>query len=487
MIGTIKLNYLYSLLNKIVIIATSLITIPYLSRVLGPEKIGIKSYTMSLSYLFIILATFGIFTLAQREIARSRDSIAEYSKVFWNIFLSSSIIIFIFLCVWAIFVANTDKYQLYYLILSLSIFASFFDITWFYIGFEYFGKILVRNAIIKLGSLILIFSLIKSEQDIFLYILIACMTELCGNLSLWIGFKKNSKILSYTHSNYKPYYIKESLKYYIPSASLFIFIVIDKIMIGLLTENEFFNGIFEQSSTIILIILSIINSLNSIMSPRQSYLFKIGNIEEVHKKIKKSFDFILLIVYPSIIGLVIISNDIVTIFLGKHFNMASKIISLMSPLLLLMSISNIICLQYITPSGKLYLTNRIVLAGICCNIIGNLILIPNYGIEGAVISSIISESLILLLYIKFSNKIIDLGFIVKRSYKRLISCIAMALMILFIKMLYDNSYFIGLYVIIGAITYFLVILLIKDELAREIVYICSNSIKKLFKKAKSVL
>ena len=63
----------------------------------------------------------------------------------------------------------------------------------------------------------------------------------------------------------------------------------------------------------------------------------------------------------------------------------------------------------------------------------------------------------------------------------------MALMILFIKMLYDNSYFIGLYVIIGAITYFLVILLIKDELAMEIVYICSNSIKKLFKKAKSVL
>ena len=62
-------------------------TIPYLSRNLGPEKIGIKSYTTSLSSLFIILATFGIFTLAQREIARCRDSIEEYSRVFWNIFL----------------------------------------------------------------------------------------------------------------------------------------------------------------------------------------------------------------------------------------------------------------------------------------------------------------------------------------------------------------------------------------------------------------
>ncbi len=190
-------------------------------------------------------------------------------------------------------------------------------------------------------------------------------------------------------------------------------------MIGFITENEYYNGIFEQSSTIILIILSVSNSLNNVMYPRLSYLFKIGNMEEFNYKIRKSLDFILLMIYPSIVGLVIISHDMVTIFLGENFDMASNIISVMTPLLLIISISNMICLQYITPSGKLYLTNRIVILGICCNVICNLFLIPNYYIEGAVTSSIISELLILLLYIKFTDSIINLRLILKLSYKKL--------------------------------------------------------------------
>ena len=144
--NSIKLNYLYLLLNKFLIILSHCITIPYISRVLGPENVGVKSYTMSYSYLFIVLATFGLFTLAQREIARTRDNILVYSSVFWSVLLSSFALITFFLILWFCFVLLVDKYQLCFLILSLSIFASLFDITWFYIGFEFFFKDFCYNA-----------------------------------------------------------------------------------------------------------------------------------------------------------------------------------------------------------------------------------------------------------------------------------------------------------------------------------------------------
>ena len=465
MVSNIKLNYVYSLLNKLVFIISNLITLPYLSRVLGPEKIGIKRYVGSFSDLFVVLATFGIFTLAQREIARSRDSVKEYSRVFWNILLSATILIFLFLCLWLIIAFSVNKYQIYFIILSLSIIASFFDITWFYIGFESFGRILVRNLIIKLCTVFLIYFLVQTEQDILLYILIICVSEFCGNLSLWINFMRNYKIIDHSLHKYTPsFYIKESFKYYIPSTSLFLYVVVDKVMIGLITNNEYYNGIFEQASAVILIILTILNALNNVMSPRISYLFKNGFIDEINTKIKTSLNCILVLTYPAISGLVIVSDDIVNIFLGNKFGMSSKIICLMSPFLLIISISNIICLQYITPSGKLYLTNRIVCFGIICNILGNCLLIPIFGIEGAIYSSLFSELCILHLYVKKSSSVISWNLIFKLSYKRVIAAGLMAIIVLFFKLLFCNSYLLIVYIIIGIISYLCILVAFGDKL-----------------------
>ena len=157
MISSIKLNYVYSLLNKALIAFSHFIYIPYIARVLGPEKIGIQSYTYSVVFVFVVLATFGIFTLGQREIARCRDDRKEYSKVFWNIYLSSVTIIASFLIIWFLFITLVDGYKIFYIILTISLLATFFDITWFYIGFEQFKKILIRNAVIKLITLSFIF------------------------------------------------------------------------------------------------------------------------------------------------------------------------------------------------------------------------------------------------------------------------------------------------------------------------------------------
>ena len=57
---TVKRNYVYNLIYQIVAIIIPIITIPYISRVLGAENIGIYGYTLSISAYFILFGSLGI-------------------------------------------------------------------------------------------------------------------------------------------------------------------------------------------------------------------------------------------------------------------------------------------------------------------------------------------------------------------------------------------------------------------------------------------
>ncbi|MFX7845520.1 oligosaccharide flippase family protein, partial [Acinetobacter baumannii] len=62
-----------------------LITAPYISRILGPDRIGIYSYTQSLVTYFVLFAGLGTATYGVRKIALFRDDKKNYSKNFWEI------------------------------------------------------------------------------------------------------------------------------------------------------------------------------------------------------------------------------------------------------------------------------------------------------------------------------------------------------------------------------------------------------------------
>ena len=74
-----------------------IITFPYISRVLGPDKIGIVNFVQSYGYYFMHIASFGITSYAVREIARVRDDkekVNQLSNEIYNINILFSLLIF---------------------------------------------------------------------------------------------------------------------------------------------------------------------------------------------------------------------------------------------------------------------------------------------------------------------------------------------------------------------------------------------------------
>ena len=80
-------NYLYNAIYQVFIIIVPLLTIPYLSRILGPSGIGINSYTNSIVQYFVLFGSIGLGLYGNRQIAFVRDNQVKMSKVFYEIFI----------------------------------------------------------------------------------------------------------------------------------------------------------------------------------------------------------------------------------------------------------------------------------------------------------------------------------------------------------------------------------------------------------------
>ena len=88
-----KVNFLYNMVYQVALMILPLITMPYVSRVLGAEGIGTYSYTYSIAQYFLLFGMLGVENYGNRSIARVRDDEQKRSAVFSSIYISYSICI----------------------------------------------------------------------------------------------------------------------------------------------------------------------------------------------------------------------------------------------------------------------------------------------------------------------------------------------------------------------------------------------------------
>lgn len=144
-----------------------LITTPYISRVLRPSGIGVYSYTYSIVCYFTLCAILGTATYGNKKIGILQDNPIERTKKFWDIFLLRFITSSIALGIYIIYVCLFSSNKEIAFIQSFYILGVMFDISWFFQGMEDFKRIAIRNYIIKVVNVIIIFTFIHNYNDLW--------------------------------------------------------------------------------------------------------------------------------------------------------------------------------------------------------------------------------------------------------------------------------------------------------------------------------
>ena len=115
---------------------------------------------------------FGISLYGQREIAYAQNQPRKRKKVFFELVIIRFITVAIALLVYYFWFVRGDEYNLYYQILIIELVAAAFDISWFFQGIEEFKKTVIRNVLVRLISVTLVFIFVKTSEDLWKYILI---------------------------------------------------------------------------------------------------------------------------------------------------------------------------------------------------------------------------------------------------------------------------------------------------------------------------
>ncbi len=458
---SIKKNYLYNLAYQILLIIVPLITIPYLSRVLGVENIGINSFTLSIVAYFILFANIGIGSFGAREIALYQDDRKRYSKIFWDCFSYQFITGVISVLAYIVYVSCFGGYPAVQWIMLLNIVAAIIDMNWFYRGLEEYKYISIRNIFIKIAGVLATFLFVKGPNDLWLFVLINSLSAVLSSCILWIKFFKLADGPNFKEIRIFRYW-KESLIYFLPQIATSIYTVLDKTMLGVITRSEAENGYYDQTYKIIQIGLIIMTSLNAVMAPRMAYLYGKGNKEEMRERLKTSFHFIYMLALPIVFGLIAVGPDFSTIFFGEGYEKVCSLLPLFAPIILIIAVSNCIGGQLLVPIGQRAKSAIFLWVGAIVNFVLNIITINLWQSHGAAISSIIAELVIAIAYVYLARKYIKTRNVFSIMTKYLIASLVMFGILFVLNRFWNtvNIVTVGTKILIGAFSYFFILFVV---------------------------
>lgn len=475
---SLSLNYIFNLLKTVMSVIFPLITFPYVSRVLGPQYLGKIDYAQAnISYLALI-SSFGISGYAIREGARIRDDkkklenfISEMLAI--NIVTVSVSYILLFL---VLLIPKFQPYRLLMLIFSTSIGLSVIGVEWLYNIFEDYQYITIRSFLFQIISIVLMFVFVRDYTDYIKYALILILSSVGSNIFNFIRAGKYVKI--------KVNFCKNIIRHLKPMCLIFIldlaasvYLIMDRSMLGYITGDDSEVGLYAAVIKITTVVKSLFVSLRGIMTPRVAYLMK-HDKEAAERMNYFTAKVIIMLGVPSSVGMGILSHKILILFAGTAYENATITLQILLAQMLIAGFNGFLVNQLFMVNRKEKWGSTAVVLGAVTNLIMNLITIPRFGKNGAAISTVLSELMIFVFCIVVGKGLFDIRRVLKQLISSIFACIPMILIYIVLKQVFSDFVLIIFTIILGAISYFGVLLFIKNELVIQGIKMLKSKIMK---------
>lgn len=477
---SVKTNYIYNLLLNLFNLAYPLLTYPYISRVLGSDGIGKVDFANSIVQYFIYFGALGLPVYGVREIAKAKNSDKDRNKVFSELFTISfvanilSTIVLLFL----IYYVNAfhKESKLFY-ITSINMFFNIFAIDWLFQGLENYKYITRRSIFVKLLSIIFLFTFVKGKNDYIIYAFVSIIGLSGSNIINAVSARKYVK-LQFKNLNLKKH-IKPLLYIFSSQIMSNIYLYLNTTMLGFMSNSSSV-GFYTSANKINRVMISLVTSLGIVLTPRISNYFQENKIHQIKILLKQSIEFLFFISIPLIFAFLILSKNIILLFLGKNFVRSIVTLQILGPVILFVGLSNITNTQILIPIGKeKYITKSVFMAAIL-NFFTNLILVPILKENGAAISMLVAEFTVTVIQLYYSRNIIKGLIFNKENFKYVFASLIMSISLIITNILIKQMLIcLFVSVLLGGLTYIITLFILKDPILNIIIDYIKHSILKI--------
>ena len=430
-------NAVLNFIKTFCTIAFSLITFPYVTRVLKAESLGKVNYADSIVQYFVLVAVLGTVTYATRECSSIRDDRMALQKTANEIFGLNIITFLVSLAAFAIVMLFVDFsiYTLLILIYSTEVFFKAFSFEWINSVFEDFAYITIRTIIIQTITLVLTVILVKEPGDLYIYALIQTASIGIITIANILYTRQYLKVRPRISWPVTFVHLKNSLVFFANSLAITVYCNSDITMLGIF-KNDLAVGFYSVSAKIYTVLKNLLAAVFVVCIPRLSNYFKQKRNEEAQEILDTITQTLLLITVPAACGMGMLSSEIITIVSGREYVPGAGALSILSSALVFAILGGVVnnCILIPIKQEKINLISTLTAA--FSNFGLNFIMIPFLGIIGAAITTVIAEIVAFLMKYLLSEKARQYFKI--REYLRTIvhSClggISVVLIVFFVK------------------------------------------------------
>lgn len=374
-----------------------LVTLPYITRILGPSNYGVFSSALNLVIYFQVVVEYGFNLSGARKVALNKD-IENISKIYTRISASKialCLITFIAMIIISI-ISDIPKIQfINMLVLYTMVVGTAIQQTWVFHGLEDMKFITITSVISRTVSVGLVFLLVKDSSQIFLYSFLYALTYFLMGIisSSLVRVKYNIKLTKITIVDIFDE-IKDGWYLFTTSAMSKIFSGIG-ITVLVFTSTEYDVGIYSAIHKIPLILKMVYAPMGQVIYPYVSRSYTIS-LENGLQKIKHISKFIVLLFAFISIVLTTNANVIVNFLYGKEYATYSKLLIPLVAWMMLSIINNLMGIQVLVASGHVKEYSRAFRIGVFSIIVLNLLFGVLWGALGVSIAAVSSEFILSL-------------------------------------------------------------------------------------------
>lgn len=344
-----------------------LVTVPYLTRVLGPEIYGDIGVATAFAVFMQLIFDFGFILSATADVAERREDKAELSALMTSVTICKLCMILVSfavcLAIGTLWGGGKIDLPLYALYLAYVAVNSLLP-DYLYRGLEQMEKITVRTVVIKLLFVSCIFLFVKSQDQYLLvpvfYMLGSAVALAASFIDIWISYRIRFVLVPLSRI-WKDYL--NSLPFFISRFMINAYTTVNTMLLGVISPGSELIGFYSANEKIITAGKGAITPISDSLYPHMVRRKDFGLL-------KKMIAVGEPIILAGCVVVFIWAEKVCILLFGESYGAAGDVLRCMLPLLPIVFPSYVIGYPGLVPLGLRSVANASVMVGACCQIAG---------------------------------------------------------------------------------------------------------------------
>lgn len=466
---SIKKNAVLNMVASVAGTACSLLSLPYVTRVLQPENYGRVSYARSFVSYFGLLAELGVLSYAMRECAGVREDKTKFQKLANEVFTINMMATIVAVILLQIFVLFFPGFQEYWLLAEIFILGVIFEtlrVRWIYQAYEEYTYLSLQGLLSCIILLFFNFCFIKDENDYVKYAVILILPAVIPGFMNIIRSRKYCRLKLTKKCNLKTH-MPPILMIFASQVSNTIYVGSDTVLLGYMS-GDYAVGLYSVAVRIYEAVKILLSAALNVTIPRFCYLFNNSYEDDFRKLLNKILNIIFILCIPALMGLVVLSKEIVIVLFGDSYVGGTMALQFLSIALLFAVPAMLLSQCILIPMRQENIIFRVTTLGAVLNLVLNVILIPKYAQNAAAFTTLISEMAVFFLYL-FRTRGEWHGSIEYGSlFQSIVAGSLMGILISWLKGKIEHLIVaVSVCVFVGVISYFSMLLLMRNSIICE--------------------